>query len=96
MNRTTQSPIITVSHLTKRYGDYVAVNDISFEVRQGEMFGIVGPNGAGKTSAIESVMGLRGPFEGEVRVLGMDPQRQRTQVAEPSAFSFRRRNYRPA
>ena len=82
MNRTTQSPIITVGSLTKRYGDYIAVNDISFEVRQGEIFGIVGPNGAGKTSAIESVMGLRGPFEGEVRVLGMDPQRQRTQVAE--------------
>ena len=82
MNRTTQSPVITVRHLTKRYGDAVAVNDISFEVLKGEIFGIVGPNGAGKTSALESIMGLRVPFEGEVRVLGMDPQRQRTQVAE--------------
>ena len=77
-----QSPVITVRHLTKRYGDDVAVNDISFEVRKGEIFGIVGPNGAGQTSAVEAIMGLRVPFEGEVRVLGMDPQRQRTQVAE--------------
>lgn len=78
----TQSPIISVCNLTKRYGNYVAVDDISFEVRRGEIFGIVGPNGAGKTSALESIMGLRWPFEGEVRVLGLDPHRQRTQLAE--------------
>ena len=54
----TQSPIISVCNLTKRYGNYVAVDDISFEVRRGEIFGIVGPNGAGKTSAVESIMGL--------------------------------------
>ncbi len=45
-------PIISVRHLTKRYDDFVAVDDISFEVQPGEIFGIVGPNGAGKTSAI--------------------------------------------
>ena len=47
-----QAPVIPVRHLTKRYADFVAVNDISFEVQPGEIFGIVGPNGAGKTSAI--------------------------------------------
>ncbi len=75
-------PVITVRHLVKRYGDFVAVNDISFEVQRGEIFGIVGPNGAGKTSAVESVMGVRWPFEGEVRVAGLDPHKQRTQLAE--------------
>lgn len=77
-----EAPVISVSHLTKRYGDFVAVNDISFQVQPGEIFGIVGPNGAGKTSAIESVMGLRWPYAGEVRVLGLDPHRERTQLAE--------------
>jgi ABC-2 type transport system ATP-binding protein len=77
-----EAPVISVRHLTKRYADFVAVNDISFEVQPGEIFGIVGPNGAGKTSAIESVMGLRWPYAGEVRVLGLDPHRQRTQLAE--------------
>ncbi len=55
-------PVITVRNLVKRYGDFVAVNDISFEVQRGEIFGIVGPNGAGKTSAVESVMGVRWPL----------------------------------
>ena len=77
-----QAPVIPVRHLTKRYADFVAVNDISFEVQPGEIFGIVGPNGAGKTSAIESVMGLRWPYADEVRVLGLDPHRHRTQLAE--------------
>ncbi len=76
------SAIISVRHLTKRYGSYTAVDDISFDVRRGEIFGIVGPNGAGKTSAIESIMGVRWPFEGEVRVAGLDPHKQRTQLAE--------------
>ncbi len=79
---TEPTPIITVRNLTKRYGNYTAVDDISFEVQRGEIFGIVGPNGAGKTSAIESVMGVRWPFEGEVRVAGLDPHKQRTQLAE--------------
>lgn len=82
INMNEQSPVITVRNLTKRYGNYTAVDDISFEVQRGEIFGIVGPNGAGKTSAIESIMGLRWPFEGEVRVLGLDPHHQRRQLAE--------------
>ncbi len=75
-------PVITVQHLTKRYGSFVAVDDISFAVQQGEIFGIVGPNGAGKTSAVETIMGLRWPFEGTVRVLEMDPHQQRKELAE--------------
>ncbi|EMA38781.1 ABC transporter ATP-binding protein [Halococcus hamelinensis] len=75
------NPVITVEGLTKHYGDVLAVDDVSFAVREGEIFGVVGPNGSGKTTTVESVMGL-GPFEGEVRVLGLDPRRERTALAQ--------------
>ncbi|MCA9976364.1 MAG: ABC transporter ATP-binding protein, partial [Anaerolineales bacterium] len=68
--------VIEVNHLRKTYGPTVAVEDISFAVQQGEIFGIVGPNGAGKTTAVESIMGLRKPDSGTVRVLGLDPQNE--------------------
>lgn len=68
--------IIEVNNLCKKYGETVAVDDISFSVNQGEIFGIVGPNGAGKTTTIESIIGLRKPDQGRVTVLGLDPQRQ--------------------
>lgn len=67
--------VIEVQHLHKRYGEHVAVQDISLAVTQGEIFGIVGPNGAGKTTTVESIIGLRQPDEGTVRVLGLDPQK---------------------
>lgn len=70
--------VITVERLHKRYGDFVAVDDVSFHVEEGEIFGILGPNGAGKTTSIECVQGLRTSNGGEVRVLGLDPH---TQVA---------------
>ncbi|WP_305786808.1 ABC transporter ATP-binding protein [Symbioplanes lichenis] len=61
---------IEVTHLTKRYGDTVAVRDVSFAVETGEIFGILGPNGAGKTTTVECVAGLRTADGGTVRVLG--------------------------
>ena len=68
------SPVISVEHLRKVYGHHVvAVDDISFEVEQGEIFGLLGSNGAGKTTAVECVQGLRTPTGGTVRVLGKDP-----------------------
>ena len=66
--------IIEVSALHKRYGTQVAVEDVSFTVDQGEIFGIVGPNGAGKTTTVECIEGLRKPDGGVVRVLGLDPE----------------------
>ena len=66
--------VIEVTHLRKTYGTTVAVADVSLTVHKGEIFGIVGPNGAGKTTAVESIMGLRKPDGGTVRVLDMDPQ----------------------
>jgi ABC-2 type transport system ATP-binding protein len=69
-------PIIQVEKLRKNYGTIVAVDDISFEVHEGEIFGMVGPNGAGKTTTIECLEGLRRPDGGSLRVLGIDPQHE--------------------
>lgn len=62
-------------HLRKAYGPIVAVDDVSFEVREGEIFGVVGPNGAGKTTTIECLEGVRQADAGTVEVLGLDPVR---------------------
>ncbi|HEX5951416.1 MAG TPA: ABC transporter ATP-binding protein [Actinomycetota bacterium] len=68
------APIILVEGLRKSYGSTVAVDDISFHVQRGEIFGLLGPNGAGKTTTVECLQGLRRPDRGTVRVLGLDPQ----------------------
>ncbi len=70
-----QHKIITVEGLRKVYGKTIAVDDISFDVTENEIFGIVGPNGAGKTTTIECVVGLRKPDYGQIEVMGVDPQR---------------------
>ncbi len=67
---------ITVRELRKVYRDVAAVDGASFEVAQGEIFGIVGPNGSGKTTTVECLQGLRPATSGELRVLGLDPQHQ--------------------
>jgi ABC-2 type transport system ATP-binding protein len=68
-------PIVECRHLRKRYGNTVAVEDVSFTVGRGEIFGILGPNGAGKTTTVECLSGLRRPDGGDLRVLGLDPRR---------------------
>jgi len=65
--------IIEVRDFRKVYGDVVAVDAISFEVRQGEIFGLLGPNGAGKTSTLEVLEGLRSSDGGSLRIMGLDP-----------------------
>lgn len=67
---------VEVSDFHKTYGDFVAVNGISFEVESGQIFGLLGPNGAGKTSTLESLEGLRPPSGGTLRVAGIDPTRE--------------------
>ena len=66
---------IHVAGIRKTYGATVAVDDVSFEVRRGEIFGLIGPNGAGKTTTMECVEGLRTPDRGAISVLGLDPAR---------------------
>jgi ABC-2 type transport system ATP-binding protein len=67
--------VIEVAGLHKSYGDHVAVQDVGLEVRAGEIFGLLGPNGAGKTTTVECLQGLRRRGRGQVRVLGLDPER---------------------
>jgi ABC-2 type transport system ATP-binding protein len=68
--------VVTVEGLRKYYGSLVAVEDVTFDVRQGEIFGLLGPNGAGKTTTVECLQGLRRPDAGTLRVLGLDPRTQ--------------------
>ena len=69
-------PVIEVSGVRKTYGATVAVAEASFEVNEGEIFGLIGPNGAGKTTTMECIEGLRRPDAGTIAVLGLDPFRQ--------------------
>jgi len=75
-------PIVLVDHLRKTYGAGAGVQDVSFRVDRGEIFGIIGPNGAGKTTTVECVCGLRVPDSGAIRVLGLDPQADRAAIRE--------------
>src|SRR5271156_2682788 len=74
-NLKTPHAVIQVSGMRKTYGRTVAVDEVSFEVNDGEIFGLIGPNGAGKTTTMESIEGLRKPDRGAISVLGLDPFR---------------------
>ena len=76
------NPIITVKNLRKTYGKTVAVDDISLEIREGEIFGFLGPNGAGKTTTVECLQALRPFNSGDIRVLGLDPAREAQAVRQ--------------
>jgi len=69
------SDVIVVSGLCKVYDELVAVDDVSFTVREGEIFGLLGPNGAGKTTTLECMEGLRIPDSGNIDIMGVDPNR---------------------
>jgi ABC-2 type transport system ATP-binding protein len=71
----TSRPVIQVSGIRKTYGTTVAVAGVSFEVAEGEIFGLIGPNGAGKTTTMECVEGVRRPDHGHIKILGLDPFR---------------------
>jgi ABC-2 type transport system ATP-binding protein len=90
MNRAEHA--IEVEKLTKRYGDLLAVNDISFCVKKGEVFALLGPNGAGKTTTVEILDTLRKPTSGKVRLLGMDVTKKKHDIVPrigvlPQGFS---------
>jgi ABC-2 type transport system ATP-binding protein len=76
------SNAITLHNVTRRFGDMVAVDALSFEVQSGEIFGLLGPNGAGKTTTVNLITGLLQRHGGEVRVLGFDPQVESRQVRQ--------------
>ncbi len=72
----TADPIVRAERLHRCYGDVVAVAGLSFDVRRGEMFGLIGPDGAGKTTTLRTVLGLLAPHGGSVQTCGLDPLRQ--------------------
>jgi ABC-2 type transport system ATP-binding protein len=74
--------MIEVEGLMKRYGDFIAVNSVNFEVLEGEVFGLLGPNGAGKTTTMEMIEGLRRPDGGVARLAGFDTQKDLKKVKE--------------
>jgi ABC-2 type transport system ATP-binding protein len=83
---------IEVEKLTKRYGDLLAVDDISFNVRKGEVFALLGPNGAGKTTTVEIIDTIRTPTSGKVTLLGMDVTKKKHEIVPrigvlPQGFS---------
>ncbi len=72
--------VVEVTHLAKSYGSFTAVEDVTFTVEEGEIFGILGPNGAGKTTTVECLQGLRKADGGEARVLGYNPRHEAAQL----------------
>lgn len=80
------SALIETKDLVKRFGDKAAVNQVSFEVHGGEIFGFLGPNGAGKTTTIKMIVGLLQPTSGTVKVAGYDVQTQPVQAKAASGY----------
>ena len=76
------TPAVELSKLTKKYGDYVAVDDISLTVEAGTVLALLGTNGAGKTSTLDMTTGLMTPTSGSVRLFGVDPHADRDRVAD--------------
>ncbi len=75
-------PAIEVEGLTKRYKDTLAVDELSLEIEEGEIFGLLGRNGAGKTTTVEAIAGIRRPDAGRIRVLGLDPSKDRSALRQ--------------
>jgi ABC-2 type transport system ATP-binding protein len=94
-SRSLAHPVIEVAGLRKSYGSTVAVKDVSLQVEEGEIFGILGPNGAGKTTTVECISGLRKPDSGAIRVLGLDPQRDRAALRERVGVQLQEGTLRP-
>ena len=80
-------PIVQVRNLTKRFGDFTAVDGVSFDIRQGEILGLLGPNGAGKTTTIQMLLGLITPTAGEIRMFGLPVNRHREEILGQVNFS---------
>src|ERR1700744_4230967 len=90
-----KQPIITVKNLIKKYGDFTAVNDISFEVYEGEIFGLLGPNGAGKTTTLEIIETLRDKPRGEITVDGLDFEKGAADIKKRIGVQLQAAGYSP-
>jgi ABC-2 type transport system ATP-binding protein len=84
------APLVAVERLVRRFGAVVAVDGVSFDVRRGEMFGLIGPDGAGKTTTLRTVLGLVAAHGGSVRTLGADPAAERRRLARRLGYLSQR------
>jgi ABC-2 type transport system ATP-binding protein len=80
-------PIVEVRNLTKRFGDFTAVDNISFDIHEGEILGLLGPNGAGKTTTIHMLLGLITPSSGNIKMFGLDLAQHRETILQQVNFS---------
>ncbi len=80
-------PIVEVRNLTKLFGDFTAVDDISFDIHEGEILGLLGPNGAGKTTTIHTLLGLISPTSGSIHMFGLDLAQHREAILQQVNFS---------
>src|SRR5574338_1117461 len=81
------SPVVQVRNLTKRFGEFTAVNGVSFDLRPGEILGLLGPNGAGKTTTIQMLLGLITPTSGSIHMFGRDLATHREEILQQVNFS---------
>ena len=81
------TPVLRVSHLRKQFGDFTAVEDVSFSIQPGEILGLLGPNGAGKTTTIHMLLGLITPTAGTIEMFGMELAAHREQILQQVNFS---------
>ena len=82
--------VVRVAGMTRRYGDVVAAEDVTFEVRRGEMFGLIGPDGAGKTTTLRVILGLLAPQAGTVRTCGLEPVKQGAELSQKIGYLSQR------
>jgi ABC-2 type transport system ATP-binding protein len=81
------SPVLQVTHLSKRFGEFTAVNGISFSIKPGEILGLLGPNGAGKTTTIQMLLGLITPTAGSIHMFGLNLSTHREAILQQVNFS---------
>ena len=81
------SAVVEVRNLTKRFGEFTAVDGISFDIQRGEILGLLGPNGAGKTTTFQMMLGLVTPTSGSIHMFGLDLQTHRGEILQQVNFS---------
>ena len=86
---------IVVDDLTKKYGEYTAVDKLSFRVKKGEVFGLLGANGAGKSTTIECILGTKSADSGKVTIFGSDPKKDRKNLFQKIGVQFQQCDHQP-
>ena len=86
---------ITVNELTKKYGSFAAVDGLSFQVKKGEVFGLLGANGAGKSTTIECILGTKSADSGTITIFGNDPKKDRKALFQRIGVQFQQCDYQP-